>query len=204
MKNTMKYILTISFLSLISSHLFCQDLLSGEYDFGMNIAFDKQNSKVTGYFENYSGWDEETKSPRFSCIFYIEGKVDSSIVTIDTYYPGDKTEDKIIGSLKIESDCSLSIMLPVEHGGCWNVYHFVDSYTKFDLLHSNDFIQIRFVTSPKAFFYTDTLNDEKSKSYVIKNDFLYITEIQGEWAFCTFSGKKTTSGWIKLEELNEI
>ncbi len=204
MKNTMKFILIISFLSLITSHLFSQDLLSGEYDDGMYIAYDKQNSKITGYFENYTGWDEETKSPRFSCIFYIEGKVDSSIVTIDTYYPENKTEDKIIGSLRIAPDSTISIRLPEEHGGCWNVHHFADSYTKFDLLGVHEFIQIRYVTGPKAYFYTDTLYDKKSKAYVVKNDFLFITEIKGDWAFCTFSGKKITSGWIKLEDLNEL
>lgn len=200
----MKHILTISFLSLITSPLFCQDLLSGKYDSGMFIAFDKQNAKITGYFENYTGWDEETKSPRFSCIFYIEGKVDSSIVTINTFYPEDKTTDRIIGSLRIDPDSAVSIKLPEEHGGCWNVHHFADSYTKFDLLHINDFIQIRYATSPKAYFYSDTLYDKKSKAYVVKNDFLFISKIMGDWAFCTFSGKKITSGWIKLEDLNEI
>lgn len=91
MKNPMKYILNITFLSLLASQLFGQDLLSGDYDFGMYIAYDKESSKITGYFENYTGWDEEIKSPTFSCIFYIEGQVDSSIVTIDTYWPEHKT-----------------------------------------------------------------------------------------------------------------
>ena len=68
----MKKLLIFIILILISRDFWGQRLLSGEYDLGMKIAFDETTNKLTGYFENYTGWDEQTNLPMFSCIFYLE------------------------------------------------------------------------------------------------------------------------------------
>lgn len=42
----------------------------------------------------------------------------------------------------------------------------------------------------------------KQKKYVVKNDFVYVEKIEGDWAYCSFYGNKITSGWINIANLN--
>jgi len=80
----MKKLLTIITLLWLSNISFGQTLISGEYKFGLKLAYDSKTKILTGYFEDYTGWDEETKNPRFSCIFYIEGLVSNNKCSILT------------------------------------------------------------------------------------------------------------------------
>ena len=85
------------FLLLVFSTLsFCQQKIqSGEYENGLRIAYDGESKKITGYYENYTGFDENSKTPRFSCIFYIEGTVVGQKAIIKTYFPENKNVRKI-------------------------------------------------------------------------------------------------------------
>ena len=91
------------FLLLVFSTLsFCQHKIqSGEYENGLRISYDGESKKITGYYENYTGFDENSKTPRFSCIFYIEGTVVGQKAIIKTYFPENKNEDTIEGELEI-------------------------------------------------------------------------------------------------------
>jgi hypothetical protein len=195
--------ITLIFLFIASSVL-AQKISSGAYDLGLKLAFDNKSNKLSGYFENYTGWDEDTKSARFSCIFYIEGTVEGLKVKIKTYFPTDKKEDIIEGNIEIVNNKSVKIKLPEEHGGCWNVQHFADEAAKFDLQKSTNWIQIRYTETDKTYFYNGKSIDKKSKAYLVKGDFVCIDKIDGDWAYCTYFGKRTTSGWIQLKDLNKL
>lgn len=110
---------------------------SGIYDVGLTLAYDSSQHRITGCFENATGYDELTKSPRFTCIFYIEGNVKSNSVNIITYYPEDKISDTISGKLEIINDRSVSIKLREDHGGCWNVEQFSNDKVVFNLGQQN-------------------------------------------------------------------
>ena len=97
-----------------------------------------------------------------------------------------------------------NIKLPEEHGGCWNVQHFADEQVKFSLQKQSAWTQIRFITTDKAWFYSDMSIDKKQKTYVVKNDFVCIDKIERDWAYCTYYGKTITKGWIRIADLNKM
>ena len=199
----MKNIWLAIILLLIPTFLFGQIIFSGEYDIGLVLAYDNKTNKITGYYENYTGYDEESRSPKFSCIFYIIGTVSGNQFSVDTYYPNGSS-DSIKGKIHIINQKNLSIKLPDEHGGCWNVQHFADEQVQYTLQKRIDWIQIRFVTNNKTYFHFDKDINKKQKSYLVKNDFVGIEKIEDEWAYCTFYGLKTKKGWIRIEDLNEM
>jgi hypothetical protein len=199
----MKITLLTVILLLLSNILFGQSIMSGDYDIGLKLAYDKNLNKLTGYYENFTGYDEESDRPKFSCIFYITGTISDSQFTVETYFPNDSS-DLIVGNIHIIDQNNLIIKLPEEHGGCWNVQHFADEQVKYTLQKSFDWIQIRFVTKNKSYFYLDKHIDTKQKTYLVKNDFVCIEKIDGDWAYCTFYGLKTKKGWIRIADLNKI
>ncbi|MFN7045076.1 MAG: hypothetical protein ACK4M1_07750 [Flavobacterium sp.] len=201
----MTKIITLFILFLFSSVGLSQQLIqSGEYDNSLRMAYDSESKKITGYYENYTGWDEETKAPRFSCIFYIEGTVSEQKVKIKTYYPEDKNEDTIEGHIEIANNETIYIVLPEEHGGCWNVQHFADKPDKFELIKKTNWIQIRYVDTEKSYFHKSKSDTKKQKPYVIKGDIVYVEKIEGDWALCSYFDKKTTKGWLKVADLNQL
>ena len=197
---------TILFIFLLFSTVtFSQQIIkSGEYDNSLRMAYDSESKKITGYYENYTGWDEETKAPRFSCIFYIEGTFVNQKAIIKTYYPVDKNEDTIEGHIEIVNNETIYIVLPEEHGGCWNVQHFANKPDKFELVKQFNWIQIRYVDTNKSYFHKKKSDAKKQKPYVIKGDIVYVEKIEGDWALCSYFGKKTTKGWLKVADLNQL
>lgn len=197
--------LSLMFLILLVSNLsFGQKLISGEYDSGMKLSYDASSNMVTGYFESYTGLDEETQNPKFSCIFYIEGKVTGKKISIKTYYPEDKKDDIISGTIEIMDNKTIKIHLPEEHGGCWNVQHFADKPEEFGLEKKTNWTQIRYIDKPKSFFYKDQSNANQTKIYLLKGDIICIDKIENGKAFCTYFGKKITKGWINISDLNKL
>jgi hypothetical protein len=178
-------------------------IVSGVYDLGLNISYNPKNKVITGYFESYTGFDERTGNPRFSCIFYIQGLYDDSVNRIVTYYPIWKDQDEIVGKIWIKDSTKISIMLPKEHGGCWNVWHFADGYSDFDLSEKKGWIEIRHINTDKSYFYSEKDERTKQKSYIVKGDIIYIDNIEDTWVHCEYKGKTTTRGWIKLETINK-
>lgn len=195
--------LLILCLLLIISTIVDSQIISGNYDSGLRLAYNPENKMITGFYENYSGYDETTGNPRFSCIFYLIGKYQSDSCAIETYFPLNKDDDKIIGKLKIKESNTISILLPEEHGGCWNVMHFADGDADFKLLESENWIEIRYIEADKSYFYNDKQDKSKRKSYLIKGDIVFIEKIEGDWIRCKYYGKSVTEGWMKKETVNK-
>lgn len=194
-------LILLSLLLTISSQ--AQSFKTGEYSLGLRLAYDKASNKLTGYFEDYTGRDEETGAPRFSCIFYIEGEVKKNKFTISTYYPFDKTSEAIEGTIAFTDDDQVAIKLSEEHGGCWNVMHFADKEpTKFQLEKQQNWVKVSYITSEKAFFYKEKSLGTKLRSYLVKADFVCIDKIDGEWTHCTYFSNKTTSGWMLTKDIH--
>lgn len=202
----MKKIIIAFYFLLFSNITLGQHILkSGDYDNGLRLAYDSQSNKITGYYENFTGWNEDTKTPRFSCIFYIEGDFSGQKTTIKTYFPEDnKNEDTIEGYMEVVNEETINIKLPEDHGGCWNVQHFADKPEAFKLEKNFNWIQIRYVNTTKSYFYKEQSNDKKLKSYLIKGDIVFIEKIENEWVFCSYFGKKTIKAWLKVSDLNKL
>ena len=181
---------------------FAQQILSGDYSDGLRLSYDSATKKVTGYFESYTGLDEKTGNARFSCIFYIEGIVTGKKFAIKTYFPTEKSNDLISGTMEIVTNKQVTIKLPQEHGGCWNVEHFADEPANFTLEQNHKWQQVRYIDVARANFYSDSSDDKRMKSYIVKGDFVCVEKIEKDWAYCTYFGKKITKGWMKVSELN--
>lgn len=202
--NLLKPIIATLLSILLCHSIFGQQLIAGTYDAGLRLAFDSTNKKVTGYFEDYTGNDEQTGNPRFSCIFYLEGTMTANKFTLKTYYPTNREDDLIEGTLEVVTSRKIKIKLPKEHGGCWNVQHFADEPVAFTLEGNQNWKQIRYVAAARSYFYSDKGEDKPLKSYLVKGDFVCVEKIEGQWAYCTFVGKKTTKGWLKLAAFNRL
>jgi hypothetical protein len=200
----MKQLITTFLTVFLFNSLFGQGVISGEYDSGLKLSFDSTIKKITGYFEDYSGHDEQTNNPRFSCIFYIEGTVTGPKFTIKTFYPTGKKDDLIQGTFEIVTNNKVKIKLPKEHGGCWNVQHFSDKPVSFTLEEGQKWIQIRYVEAAKTFFHDDKSKERLLKSYLVRGNLIFVEKIEGQWAYCTYVGNKTTTGWLKLSDLNTL
>jgi hypothetical protein len=188
---------------ILLSKTFGQQIQSGYYGDGLYIAYDSSKQALSGYYENYTGWDESLKAPRFSCVFFIEAHLNQSIVKINTYYPEDRfSSPNIEGQLEIVSPNSLLISLKEEHGGCWNVEHFTDAPVRFKLSEAANWKAIKYVIKDKAFFYRNASERSKEKAYLIKNNFFCIYKIYGNWAYGCYNGEHTKTGWIKRSDLN--
>jgi hypothetical protein len=178
-------------------------LVSGKYR-ELNIAFDAGSKTVTGYYESYSGYDEQSKQPMFSCAFYIEGKVMGNEAKVKTYYPADSSDDVIFGDLKILHPNELTIHLPDDHGGCWNVEHFKDAPNYFRLDTVKNWMQIRYAVGGKVYFHATPSDTTKLKAFILKGDIVYVDSLQCDWAHCSYIGRKTTKAWVKVGELNGL
>jgi len=181
---------------------------TGIYDEGLIIVFDPIDSVISGYYENYSGWNESSSSPKFSCTFYFSGKVGSELgINIKSWYPGNPDVKSIInGDLKLSDDLkSLSIRLESEHGGCWNVQHFADGeFVPFYFTKNTKWKDIRVVKSEKTYFHKEANDSSKRKAYVISGDVLKVVKVQNEWLLVEYKNNisdKGTSGWVKAGDL---
>lgn len=200
MKQSITTLLTV----FLFSSAFAQKIIPGDYGDGLKLSFDSTTKKVTGYFENYSGIDEQNSNPRFSCIFYIEGTATGQKFTIQTFYPTNRKDDVIQGTMEIITDKKVNIKLPKEHGGCWNVQDFAAEPVVFTLYASQKWRQIRYIDVAKAYFYNDKSESKRLKPYLVKGNFVFIEKIEGQSAYCTYIGKKTIRGWIKLLDMNVL
>lgn len=177
--------------------------ISGKYGNGLNLAFNPQTNRITGYFEDYTGLDDNTGEPKFSCTFYITGIYNKNGFGIVTYFPADKEDDLIKGEIRIKDTKTVSIKLADDHGGCWNVQPFSDGFINFTLTSETGWIEICYIETDKAYFHNDKNDASKRKAYVVKGDIVYIDKIEKDWVHCKYMGKKTTEGWIKRETVNK-
>ena len=199
----LKYSVLLFLISIgIVTSLSGQNISSGEYENGLDLAFDPKLKMLTGYFNNSSGFDESTGQPRFVCSFFLITYPKQKNVPLLSLEPLALTEQGIDGELTVYGGDHVNIKLKEEHGGCWNVMHFTGKGSDFKLNKAQKWIQIRGVISEKAYFHKKPMDNQRSKAYLIKGDPAYIEQIQGDWAFCIFYGKKITKGWIKLSDLN--
>ncbi len=193
----------IFILLLLTFSIGFSQIKSGEYAMGLNIAYNPENKLVTGYYENFTGFDEETGNPKFSCIFYLHGFYKNGKIIVTSYYPIDKLEDEIKGELQIIDINKIKIKLSEEHGGCWNVEHFANDFVNFDFKTIKNWKEIRYIDCNKAYFYGDKKENTKKKSFLIKGDVVYIDKIENNWIHCQFHGKKITEGWLKQKTVNK-
>ncbi|MCC6753038.1 MAG: hypothetical protein IT266_03530 [Saprospiraceae bacterium] len=193
--------IALTFIANFAGFADGQTLSSGEYEPGLKLAFDPTSKMVTAYFEAFGGWDENLQRPQFSCIFYIEGPLHSNQATLRGYYPGDPPDQIIAGKLEIVDTQNIRIRLSEEPPGCWNVLPFSDEPAEFALTRAMPWVEVGYVTAEKTYFHAEKSIAKKLKSYLIKNNVVYIERREDDWVFCSYYGKKLTKGWLKRSDV---
>jgi hypothetical protein len=172
-------------------------LQPGSYDGGL-LSIAVNEDVVTGFYENYTGWDEKTQAPRFSCSFFFVGRIENSraeIATSDTR-----------GTIELLGNDQVKISLEEEPGGCWNVEpRFDEEGVVFELTEREEWKFIRIVSSERAYFYDHPDENERGESYIIQGDVLRVLEVEGDWVRGEYHGSQgITTAWIKESDLYEI
>jgi hypothetical protein len=202
--NFIKELFIFLFLAaVVNSCTLEEQVKSGEYEHGLKLAYNSSNGLITGIYEEYSGYDETTGNPRFSCVFYIHGFLNNNVASIETYYPLEKSDDLIAGEIELVNENEISIKLDDKHGGCWNVWDFTSDFTNFKLEANKDWLVIRFIVLEKTYFYKEKQEDTKRKAYLIEGDIVFIDKIENDWIHCSYYGKTITKGWMKLNSVNQ-
>jgi hypothetical protein len=161
---------------------------------------------LTGYFASGTGFDEETKKPRFTCAFYLRGALRGETADVATWFPdassADPAPEVIRGTLVARTTtagATVEISLKKEHGGCWNVQHFADAQPAvFAMGETGDWIAVRIVALDVVHFFARPGASLPERAYVVRGDAVVVTESTSGWVHAGF-GK--TEGWIRESEL---
>lgn len=197
----MKISITLFFVFALVFPLKSQ-IISGFYSPSLKLAYNPTTNEVFGYFNDQTGYDEETRQSRFVCEFYFVGEYNSNEIKIKSFYPGEGSATIVHGSLVQLGPNEIQIQLKEDHGGCGNVKHFTEEAVRFELMDRSNWIEIKFISKNRAYFYKEVNSSLPSKSYLIQRDIVCIDRIEGRMAHCIYFGEKHTSGWISLSDLN--
>lgn len=172
-------------------------VISGDYGDGMLIGVDPATRIVSGYFQS------ETAGGRFSCIFYLTGKLRGPDIAITTYFPMTPT-DMIEGVLVPESGNKFIVRLADDHGGCWNVQHFADKTepAEFYLQTAYPWIAIAVAKQKRAYFFDAPDRKTHRTAYIVQGDGVGVRAVRGQWLQVDFiGGNKPVSGWLRTSDV---
>lgn len=194
-------------VSLVLMLLFSCSNLAAENMTGvygpLTLAHDEKSLRLTGYFESYSGWDSRTRSPRFSCVFFLSGEKYGDVYRIELGSPGEALT--IRGEMffqKTDGIPSVHLKLDDIPGGCGNTF-------PFDLARGNVFkqdfrgkwIEIRVVSAERAYFYVQPDEGTKRSDYLVLDDILRILKKENGWVYAECVRDAITRGWIREADL---
>jgi hypothetical protein len=185
--------------AFLASHCIAAPVVSGDYE-GLLIGVDR-NGVLTGYFESSTG------RGKFSCIFFISGKVSDQRGRVETWFPNNRDAKMVIQGV-LEGTASdevplIRLKLSEDHGGCWNVQHFAPDPATFALTEQGSWESIRIVAASKAYFYDDPSNPKPRKAFVVTGNALRVYEIRGAWARVEYVGpdNRRSRGWVLTRDL---
>ena len=180
---------------------------SGHYD-SLLLGVDENGRVVTGYFEESTGWNESTRSPQFTCAFFLFGKLQGDAYPITTWYPGSDVSAPIKGDLKfitVNGVTKAHLKLEEEPGGCAMAHPFTrgGGGDELELSSPGTWRSVRVVSSKRAFFHQAPNPRTKEKTYVVRDNVVRVFKVQSGWVeaeFVTDKGK-IVRGWLKESEL---
>ncbi len=160
---------------------------------GLMLAIDP-SGRVSGYFR-----EEQGQGVTKTCTFFLSGQASGNPFDIVTW-----SNETFPGSLKIVGDdIELKIPKGREHPGCGMVLlPEIAQGVEFDRTGKTNWIGLRVVAAPRAYFHAKPSDAEKLRVFVVKGDVVAVIADQGDWLDVAYPGeKKTTEGWIRAAEL---
>ncbi|MDI3319191.1 hypothetical protein [Pinibacter soli] len=192
----------------VSQNIF-GDLVSGSYG-DISLAFGKDNV-LTGVYEYYDNWDENSKEYANINVFYFYGeKSGDSVFVIHAGWPGN--DQSLSGKLvygNVAPNPYIKVILNDQPNG-YNDVDFTDSAgVKTSLTKSKKWIEVRLVKSVKARVYNSADSSTIRKGYLVKNDVLKLISKQDDgWDQVEYNPKgndnKSSIFWIKEDDLYNV
>lgn len=210
MKNYNKSILAIVIVLLMSNIVgMGQNEIrpSSGYYAELVVGLDQNSGVITGYYENGTGWDEKTKSSKFTCSFYLYGEKQGDSFKVVTWWLGNDPEDSIInGKLDFKADGSIDVLLESEHGGCWNVQHFADKDrpSNLSLDKTGSWTSIRVVKVRRAYFFDKPNEQTRRRAYLTKDNVIRAFSNKPGWVEAEYGDEKIRKGWVKESDLYDF
>lgn len=182
-----------------------QNDTSGLFEY-IALAVDSERGIVSGCFESHTGWDDRSRSPRFSCRFFFSGKKAGDRYLIAIRQPG--VLEHINGWLRLvdpEEESKLYLKLHEIPPGCGNVYPFdLEKGDYFARESRETWLEVRGIAAARAYFHTRPESAAREKRYVVQDDVIKVLSRAEGWVLAEFSGEKIVKGWLRSSDLYPI
>lgn len=175
---------------------------SGIYE-QLKIAIDNDSHTLTGVFKLHEIMPNGKVE---KCEFFIVATPDENVNSFSmNLYSFDY---QLIGygqmAYRVASE-SYWLKLDKNIGFCSSIFpEFVKKGIDFYKKYSTNWQFIRLVKAPKAYFYTQPNEASKGKGYIIKGDWVGVTQQKYGWVAIEYIHPKTqkvTSAWVKKSDL---
>lgn len=140
----------------------------GVYEGGcLSLGFNPQDQVLTGYFESCTGLDERTNKPLFCCMFFLSGKKEGSTYKITTWYPGDSQviEGEFTFGYFEAGTAHVKLKEPPPGSMAYTFDTYRGNYLTLD--ESRNWLEIRMVSAPRAYFHRNPDPQSKKAAYVV-------------------------------------
>lgn len=184
-------------------NIYSQAIHTGIYNWGtMLIAVDSISGRLSGYYENSTGIDEQAQTAKYTCIFLFSGKYSAGEKNIPIFCYSTFGKDSIAGEIMIESDKKIRMKFEREPNGCPNVEKFTEKLSPvFQFTEKEEWKRITAVKNEKVFIYNQADEMAKTRRYFVKGDCIKILEEKGNWLKVDFGdASKIVIAWIKKED----
>ncbi|NMM50660.1 hypothetical protein [Marinigracilibium pacificum] len=168
---------------------------SGVYGYGtLKIAVDEESDSISGYFQN-----SINRSGNWDCRFYFKGKLENDTfnITLGSISDFPVRIEPVKGKIYGKNDQITLKLSDAFDADCWRVIQGAEySGFSFPLDTEKNWTSIEIIKE-KTYFYSQPSYENKSNSYVIENDLIFISDKNNGWLFGEYHGKVITKGWIQ-------
>ena len=196
-------------ISLFTSiSVFAQSTLpikTGNYEETVDLSYDKNKGIISGVIARTN--NENPNGPRISCslLFISTPRIKTSSPNkypVRFFNEGDTVESGK-GYVEITKD-GINVKSNGFVSSCNNLMDLAgETGEPFAFSTAKKFIATAIIHSAKASIYKTASDTAKTKMYLVKDNFISVTSITGNWVsfeYMTLSGKRI-KGWLKKEDI---
>jgi hypothetical protein len=170
---------------------------SGMYE-GLMLAV-AQSGEISGYYRETLG-----QGVTRTCSFFLSGQATSDQVSIKTW-----EVESFPGMLKSENNgVTLKIERGLEHPGCGSVLlPEISQGIVLDLTFVANWIGLRRVASPRAYFFQGPTVQQRLNAYLVKGDVVAVLSESTGWLQVEYirdGSNKRIKGWIRSSDCESL
>lgn len=114
---------------------------------------------------------------------------------INYYFYGEKVTDGYI----VVDGKTIYLKANSGDGYCNDILDLTDGI-KFNFSKYRPYLACETIRKDKAYIYSLPNSANRTKMYLIEDDFVSVLKKQDDWLYIEYSGKKVINGWIKKDD----